>query len=44
MNKRWALLKGCSQIAPDIEQDNNVSYNFHKKIEFEEANCIIMFT
>jgi len=41
MNKRWALLKGCSQIAPDIEQDNNVSYNFHKKIEFEEANCII---
>jgi aminoglycoside 6'-N-acetyltransferase I len=39
----WAKVKGCTQIGSDIEWDNTVSYDFHRKIGFEEANRIICF-
>ncbi len=39
----WAKDNGCTQIGSDIEWDNTVSYDFHRKIGFEEVNRIICF-
>ncbi|MBU5438475.1 GNAT family N-acetyltransferase [Tissierella sp. MSJ-40] len=41
--ENWAKANGCIQIGSDIEWDNNVSYDFHRKIGFEEVNRIICF-
>lgn len=41
--EQWAKEKGCSQIGSDIEYDNHVSYKFHQKIGFKEANRLICF-
>ncbi|MCM1988226.1 aminoglycoside 6'-N-acetyltransferase [Oceanirhabdus seepicola] len=41
--EQWALSKGCCQMGSDIEYDNTISYDFHKKIGFKEANRIICF-
>lgn len=41
--ENWAKANGCTQIGSDIEWDNTVSYDFHRKIGFEEANRIICF-
>lgn len=41
--EEWAKSKGCTQVGSDIEINNTVSYKFHKKIGFEEANRIICF-
>ena len=41
--EQWALSKECYQMGSDIEYDNTVSYDFHKKIGFQEANRIICF-
>ncbi len=41
--EQWALSKGCTQMASDVEQHNTVSYEFHKRIGFKEANRLICF-
>lgn len=40
----WAKSKGCKEFASDCEIKNVVSYNFHKAMNFSEANRIICFT
>jgi len=42
--EEWASSKGCSQIASDVELENEHSYNFHRQIGFEEVQrvtCLI---
>ncbi len=41
--EEWAKSKGCTQIGSDIEMDNDISYKFHQKVGFNEANRIICF-
>ena len=40
----WAKDKGCKEFASDCEIDNNISFQFHKAMNFTEANRIICFT
>ena len=42
--EKWAKEKGCMEFASDCELDNNISLQFHKAVNFEEANRIICFT
>lgn len=39
----WANSRGCMQMASDILIDNNASYDFHKKVGFDEAERVICF-
>lgn len=41
--EQWALSKDCSEMGSDIEQDNTISYEFHRKVGFKEANRVICF-
>lgn len=41
--ERWAKERGCSEMASDIEEHNLVSYDFHTRVGFREANRIICF-
>lgn len=41
--EQWAKSQGCTQMGSDIEQENNISYEFHKNIGFTEANRLICF-
>lgn len=41
--EQWAFSKGCTQIGSDVEQHNQSSYEFHKRIGFREANRLICF-
>lgn len=41
--EEWAKSKGCTQMGSDIEIDNDISYKFHQKVGFDEANRIICF-
>ena len=40
----WAKDKGCKEFASDCELDNGNSFQFHKAMNFTEANRIICFT
>ena len=40
----WAKDKGCKEFASDCEIDNDISFQFHKAMNFTEANRIICFT
>ena len=40
----WAKDKGCKEFASDCEIDNDISFRFHKDMNFTEANRIICFT
>ena len=40
----WAKDKGCKEFASDCEIDNDISFRFHKAMNFTEANRIICFT
>lgn len=40
----WAKCKGCQEFASDCEIDNIDSFQFHKAMNFTEANRIICFT
>lgn len=40
----WAKDKGCKEFASDCEIDNDTSFQFHKAMNFTEANRIICFT
>ena len=40
----WAKYKGCKEFASDCEIDNDISCQFHKAMNFTEANRIICFT
>lgn len=40
----WAKDKGCKEFASDCEIGNDVSFQFHKAMNFTEANRIICFT
>lgn len=40
----WAKEKGCKEMASDCELENEISYKFHLKTGFKEANRIICFT
>ena len=40
----WAKDKGCKEFASDCEISNDVSFLFHKALNFTEANRIICFT
>ena len=42
--KKWALARGCTELASDCELTNENSRLFHGKVGFEEANRIICFT
>ncbi len=39
----WASDRGCKQMGSDILIDNNTSYDFHKKVGFEEVERVICF-
>ena len=39
----WSKSKRCSQVGSDVGIDNNLSYDFHTKMGFKEANRIICF-
>lgn len=41
--KQWAREKSCSELASDCVIDNLDSYQFHKKIGFEEVGRVICF-
>lgn len=40
---KWAKSKGCSEIGSDCTLSNTLSYDFHYKIGFEEANKVVCF-
>lgn len=40
----WAKKNGCHEFASDCEIDNVNSFQFHKAMNFAEANRIICFT
>ena len=40
----WAKEKGCREFASDCEIGNDISFQFHKAMNFTEANRIICFT
>lgn len=40
----WAKENGCHEFASDCEIDNINSFQFHKAMNFTEANAIICFT
>ena len=40
----WAKDKGCKEFASDCEINNDISFQFHKAMNFTEANRIICFT
>lgn len=40
----WAKENGCQEFASDCEIDNVDSFQFHKAVNFAEANRIICFT
>ena len=40
----WAKCKGCQEFASDCEIDNIDSFQYHKAMNFTEANRIICFT
>ncbi len=42
--ERWAKEKGCKEFASDCEIHNDNSFQFHKAMNFTEANRIICFT
>ena len=42
--EQWAKGKGCKEFASDCEIDNDISFQFHKAMNFTEANRIICFT
>lgn len=42
--EKWAKEKGCKELASDCEIDNDTSFQFHKAMNFIEANRIICFT
>ena len=42
--ERWAKDNGCKEFASDCEMDNDISFQFHKAMNFTEANRIICFT
>ena len=42
--ENWSASVGCSEFASDCELDNEVSFLFHLKMGFIEANRIICFT
>lgn len=40
----WAKENGCQEFASDCEIENTGSFDFHKAMNFVEANRIICFT
>ena len=42
--EEWARCNGCQEFASDCEIDNIDSFQFHKAMNFTEANRIICFT
>lgn len=42
--EKWAKANGCMEFASDCEIDNDNSFEFHKAMNFKEANRIICFT
>ena len=40
----WAKDKGCKEFASDCELDNDISFRFHKAMNFRGTNRIICFT
>ncbi len=41
--EKWAKSKNCKEFASDCELSNKNSHNFHKAMNFKEANKIICF-
>ena len=41
--ERWAAQNGCREMASDCLLDNTNSYNFHRKIGYEETERCIFF-
>ena len=42
--KKWALERGCIELASDCALSNEDSRAFHKGAGFQEANVIVCFT
>lgn len=42
--ERWAKANGCVEFASDCEMNNADSVQFHKAMNFTEANRIVCFT
>lgn len=41
--EKWALEKGCSELASDCELENELSIQFHSGYGFKEANRLVCF-
>lgn len=41
--ENWTKEKGISEFASDCELDNDISFQFHMKTGFSEANRVICF-
>ena len=41
--ERWALLKGCTELASDALIDNTVSHQMHRNLGFEETERVVFF-
>jgi aminoglycoside 6'-N-acetyltransferase I len=41
--EKWAMQKGCTQLASDAELNNSTSIQFHQHIGFSETNRIVCF-
>jgi len=42
--KKWAMERGCTELASDCVLNNEDSRAFHGSVGFEEANVIVCFT
>jgi aminoglycoside 6'-N-acetyltransferase I len=41
--ERWAQSKGLRELASDALIDNTVSHQMHRKLGFEETECVVYF-
>ncbi len=41
--EEWALSKGCTEFASDVELHNEASIHFHESMGFTEVNRVVLF-
>jgi len=41
--ERWAIERGCVQLASDALVENTASYEFHTKVGFQEVERVVTF-
>jgi aminoglycoside 6'-N-acetyltransferase I len=41
--ERWAVAKGCRELASDAQIDNHVSHDFHRAVGFAETERVVFY-